>query len=104
MEKNQARLLFEAGKCLIEIRNYLRPQGFSQQSLIDRPYELKSALTNYPKEKIQGYLNILEKYDLREETKTRSEEHTSELQSHSFISYAVFCLKKKKKKNKQIKK
>src|ERR1051326_5742045 len=23
---------------------------------------------------------------------TRSEEHTSELQSHSFISYAVFCL------------
>ena len=30
----------------------------------------------------------------------RSEEHTSELQSHSFISYAVFCLKKKKKQNK----
>src|SRR5213080_5365800 len=28
----------------------------------------------------------------------RSEEHTSELQSHSGISYAVFCLKKKKKK------
>ena len=30
---------------------------------------------------------------------TRSEEHTSELHSHSFISYAVFCLKKKKKNN-----
>ena len=29
--------------------------------------------------------------------RARSEEHTSELQSHSFISYAVFCLKKKKK-------
>src|ERR1051326_9242530 len=29
-------------------------------------------------------------------TNTRSEEHTSELQSHSFISYAVFCLKKQK--------
>ena len=27
----------------------------------------------------------------------RSEEHTSELQSHYSISYAVFCLKKKKK-------
>ena len=27
----------------------------------------------------------------------RSEEHTSELQSHSFISYAVFCLKNKAK-------
>src|SRR5881227_4450608 len=29
----------------------------------------------------------------------RSEEHTSELQSRTVISYAVFCLKKKKKKN-----
>src|SRR3546814_7918085 len=30
----------------------------------------------------------------------RSEEHTSELQSLMRISYAVFCLKKKKKRNK----
>src|ERR1051326_9444483 len=29
----------------------------------------------------------------------RSEEHTSELQSHSFISYAVFCLKKKNRRS-----
>src|ERR1051326_580061 len=35
--------------------------------------------------------------DKSEVTLHRSEEHTSELQSHSFISYAVFCLKKKKK-------
>ena len=34
----------------------------------------------------------------------RSEEHTSELQSQSTISYAVFCLKKKKKKRKNKKK
>src|SRR3546814_8742669 len=33
---------------------------------------------------------------------TRSEEHTSELQSLMRISYAVFCLKKKKK-TKQLK-
>src|SRR3546814_1808706 len=33
--------------------------------------------------------------------KGRSEEHTSELQSLMRISYAVFCLKKKKKKEKQ---
>src|SRR3546814_3026894 len=32
----------------------------------------------------------------------RSEEHTSELQSLMRISYAVFCLKKKKQKNKTI--
>src|SRR3546814_4353529 len=31
---------------------------------------------------------------------SRSEEHTSELQSLMRISYAVFCLKKKNKKNK----
>src|SRR3546814_4585800 len=32
----------------------------------------------------------------------RSEEHTSELQSLMRISYAVFCLKKKKKKIKML--
>src|SRR3546814_4210389 len=31
---------------------------------------------------------------------TRSEEHTSELQSLMRLSYAVFCLKKKKKRKK----
>src|SRR3546814_4992723 len=34
----------------------------------------------------------------------RSEEHTSELQSLMRISYAVFCLKKKKTKNQKKKK
>src|SRR3546814_9027695 len=33
---------------------------------------------------------------------SRSEEHTSELQSLMRISYAVFCLKKKKKHTKQV--
>src|SRR5216110_3982960 len=33
----------------------------------------------------------------------RSEEHTSELQSRELISYAVFCLKKKKKKKYNLK-
>src|SRR5213596_2524547 len=34
-------------------------------------------------------------------TSARSEEHTSELQSHGLISYAVFCLKKKKQLGQQ---
>src|SRR3546814_5729697 len=34
---------------------------------------------------------------------SRSEEHTSELQSLMRISYAVFCLKKKKQKNNRYK-
>src|SRR3546814_2379202 len=37
---------------------------------------------------------VLEKWEVM-----RSEEHTSELQSLMRISYAVFCLKKKKQKN-----
>src|SRR3546814_8676483 len=39
--------------------------------------------------------------DSREWGPLRSEEHTSELQSLMRISYAVFCLKKKKIKNQQ---
>src|SRR3546814_10095941 len=35
----------------------------------------------------------------REMHESRSEEHTSELQSLMRISYAVFCLKKKKKRS-----
>src|SRR3546814_2524789 len=37
------------------------------------------------------------RYANLEDAPTRSEEHTSELQSLMRISYAVFCLKKKKK-------
>ena len=33
-------------------------------------------------------------YERQQKRHRRSEEHTSELQSHRFISYAVFCLKK----------
>src|SRR3546814_5141646 len=37
-------------------------------------------------------------FELAARSEERSEEHTSELQSLMRISYAVFCLKKKKKK------
>src|SRR6056300_932845 len=40
---------------------------------------------------VHGLLHVTEPAD-----SLRSEEHTSELQSHSESSYAVFCLKKKK--------
>src|SRR3546814_5968612 len=41
---------------------------------------------------------------LKSPCSSRSEEHTSELQSLMRISYAVFCLKKKKKNNQKEKK
>src|SRR3546814_7362402 len=49
----------------------------------------------------RGYVNILAADKLMASPKlyaTRSEEHTSELQSLMRISYAVFCLKKKNNK------
>src|SRR3546814_6394784 len=47
---------------------------------------------------------VVDKVRQVEETHTpdRSEEHTSELQSLMRISYAVFCLKKKKKDTKSV--
>src|SRR3546814_2860371 len=47
----------------------------------------------YETEKKELRINVLEE--------KRSEEHTSELQSLMRISYAVFCLKKKKITNKE---
>src|SRR3546814_4714960 len=45
-----------------------------------------------------GHLLAIERREIRDEGfgNIRSEEHTSELQSLMRISYAVFCLKKKK--------
>src|SRR3546814_3673510 len=42
-------------------------------------------------------LDIVHRQPFETEVEDRSEEHTSELQSLMRISYAVFCLKKKKK-------
>src|ERR1051326_7834325 len=43
----------------------------------------------------QGMYNWIKQSFEKAYVPKRSEEHTSEFQSHSFISYAVFCLKKK---------
>ena len=57
----------------------------------------RSGIALNPQEKdlstFTSFNDVMEAY----ETQIRSEEHTSELQSHSFISYAVFCLKKKRR-------
>src|SRR3546814_1637899 len=48
---------------------------------------------------VQGYIKNLKG---QEAVLVRSEEHTSELQSLMRISYAVFCLKKKKINSKTV--
>src|SRR3546814_1278802 len=52
---------------------------------------------HYSKTKARGH-------STRDLVSSRSEEHTSELQSLMRISYAVFCLKKKKTNNTQTNK
>src|SRR3546814_826286 len=54
---------------------------------------LKDATPN----ELSGLPNVRERVQKVREARLRSEEHTSELQSLMRISYAVFCLKKKKK-------
>jgi len=77
IEPSEARLLVEAGKSLVEIRDYLIPKGFSRPFHLDRTYELKGALRKYPKEKIQAYQNILEKHGLTEESEQLEENYTA---------------------------
>ena len=74
-KKEDFRVLYHFEKNIIDGRNvkstfWISPFGFNDGKLIESIENIYS----------------------------RSEEHTSELQSHSFISYAVFCLKKKRKK------
>src|SRR3546814_4635026 len=67
------------------------------------PYPLSGLLHNI--EAAMGQLQKAEQAKpylrLRSRIENRSEEHTSELQSLMRISYAVFCLKKKKTQNVQ---
>src|SRR3546814_5841139 len=56
-------------------------------------------LIDYVKQHKVVSLHACEICVLDEADRMRSEEHTSELQSLMRISYAVFCLKKKKKDN-----
>src|SRR3546814_4963101 len=74
--------------------------------------ELGKVLLDHPVQLLDGVIEgvdaltdeyrvmIITKGDLlHQESKVRSEEHTSELQSLMRISYDVFCLKKKKMKS-----
>ena len=63
-------------------RSQLRTAGTSAPPLLNPSYSLQTPTDGE---------------DIFRSAPTRSEEHTSELQSQFRISYAVFCLKKKKR-------
>src|SRR3546814_2472994 len=60
--------------------------------------ELSRALARARRQNESGLLVMCDLDNFKAINDTRSEEHTSELQSLMRISYAVFCLKKKKTK------
>src|SRR3546814_3899260 len=59
-----------------------------------------TSIVSPPDGNMRAYMASLRLLLERDDEIYRSEEHTSELQSLMRISYAVFCLKKKKKYNK----
>src|SRR3546814_3660645 len=74
-----------------------RAEGLEVAWVLDtHPHADHFSAAVYCGEKLGAPRAIGEK--VREVQKLRSEEHTSELQSLMRISYAVFCLKKQKKK------
>src|SRR3546814_8823018 len=70
----------------------VEPQFFLQIRSLVQDYDV-SGIHQRVQNRLSGVLAIVERHAL---LVPRSEEHTSELQSLMRISYAVFCLKKKK--------
>src|SRR5213594_4828071 len=68
--------------------------------MIRRPPRSKQAFTLFPYTTLfRSDGDVTSSFECRQAVPSpcvRSEEHTSELQSRTLISYAVFCLKKKK--------
>src|SRR3546814_4013614 len=69
----------------------LRREGFIELNQIDSVHSLRREDPSRRRGQMEGCLRLPPPIVVR-----RSEEHTSELQSLLRISYAVFCLKKKK--------
>src|SRR3546814_8887070 len=76
-----------------------KPQGLERQRVLDTEGMM---LASHGEHRGPCRSALVEDVDLgvrvAPELQRRSEEHTSELQSLMRISYAVFCLKKKKRK------
>src|SRR3546814_1561918 len=72
--------------------------GYSGDSTCPTPFALCVSGT-LVKTGAPEHKSLIIRFNRSHQPPHRSEEHTSELQSLMRISYAVFCLKKKKQKN-----
>src|SRR3546814_6493638 len=91
----QLALLGRAQDVHAYLRKLIRKAGPEQKGLVNA---LTSVLASAPNQ--AGVLRdaAAKMLPVDADSRLRSEEHTSELQSLMRISYAVFCLKKKNKK------
>src|SRR3546814_8120454 len=88
------------------VGEYLKRWGYTPQRPLHRAYQQKPEVVQhwldneYPRiaQRTRAENGEIQWGDETGMRSDRSEEHTSELQSLMRISYAVFCLKKKKKK------
>src|SRR3546814_3612147 len=76
----------------VQVQINTEAEGYSPLESEQRiTFPIETAISGIPN---LDYTRSISRYGL---SQVRSEEHTSELQSLMRISYAVFCLKKKKK-------
>src|SRR3546814_5173910 len=95
--KQPVEQIREASQQVERIAEMEAAPGRPQQMVLEAPGLLESLFGNISLIGIQLLLILVILYFLLATGSIRSEEHTSELQSLMRISYAVFCLKKKKK-------
>src|SRR3546814_4792079 len=110
---NDAKPLFERGERMqltYNVRNTHRAVGTRLSAEVTARFGMKGLADNHVQVRLRGTAGqslgaflcqgiTPEVFgDANDYVGKRSEEHTSELQSLMRISYAVFCLKKKKKK------
>src|SRR3546814_1399656 len=91
----RSRLVEFARDLVDEGAHHQRPERDEERRVEDDQHKVRVVQT----QRIDGRKQRQRDDDRRDQ---RSEEHTSELQSLMRISYAVFCLKKKKKSLNQI--
>src|SRR3546814_2430793 len=92
-----AQLVFDEARAYVTPRRLALVVDGLPERQPDSTEERKGPKVGAPDKAIEGFLRAAG-VDSLDACEQRSEEHTSELQSLMRISYAVFCLKKKKKR------